>query len=98
MHVLRTSDDCAALRVAALQPAVKATPMTGGGLAVSAPIEGLDAYVIGLGRAGVAVRHLERRTRSLESLFLELTDRTHADSVAPALVDAERLHESSVAS
>ena len=49
------------------------TPATGGGLEVLAEIEALDAYVIALGRAGVAVRVLERRARSLESLFLELT-------------------------
>jgi ABC-2 type transport system ATP-binding protein len=33
----------------------------------------LDAFVIALGRNGVAVRSLARRTRSLESRFLELT-------------------------
>jgi ABC-2 type transport system ATP-binding protein len=98
VHVLRTSDDGTALSVAAQRCAVRATPMAGGGLEVSAPIEALDAYVIGLGRAGVAVRHMERRTRSLESLFLELTGRTNSDSGAPASVDAEPLHESSVAS
>jgi ABC-2 type transport system ATP-binding protein len=98
VHVLRTSDDGAALSVAAQRYAVKATPMSGGGLEVSASIEALDAYIIGLGRTGVAVRHLEPRTRSLESLFLELTGRTNADSGVPASVGAEPLHESSVAS
>jgi ABC-2 type transport system ATP-binding protein len=98
VHVLRTSDDSTALSVAAQRYAVKARPMAGGGLEVSASIDGLDAYVIGLGRAGIAVRHLERRTRSLESLFLELTGRTNADSSMPASVDAGGLHESSVAS
>ena len=98
VHVLRTSDDCTALSVAAQRFAVKATPIAGGGLDVSAPIEALDAYIMGLGRAGVAVRHLERRTRSLESLFLELTGHTSPDSGVPAPVDAEQLHESSVAS
>ena len=48
---------------------------TDGGLEVSADVEALDAYVIALGCAGVAVRVLERRARSLESLFLELTGR-----------------------
>ena len=33
----------------------------------------LDAYVIALGRAGIAVRRLEQRASSLESLFLQLT-------------------------
>ena len=54
-------------------------PAPDGGLEVSADTEALDAYVIALGRTGVAVRVLERRARSLESLFLELTG--HADAV-----------------
>jgi hypothetical protein len=45
---------------------------------VSADIAALDAYVIALGRAGIAVRVLERRVRSLESLFLELTGQNGA--------------------
>jgi hypothetical protein len=40
---------------------------------VSAETEVLDAYVIALGCSGVAVRVLEHRARSLQSLFLELT-------------------------
>ena len=51
---------------------------TDGGLEVSADVEALDAYVISLGCAGIAVRVLERRVRSLECLFLELTDHTGA--------------------
>jgi ABC-2 type transport system ATP-binding protein len=90
VHVLRTSDDGTALRVAAQRYAVKATPMSGGGLEVSALIEALDAYIIGLGRTGVAVRHLEPRTRSLESLFLELTGRTNADSGVRARLTPNR--------
>jgi ABC-2 type transport system ATP-binding protein len=98
VHVLRTSDDYEAVGIAAQRSAMNVTPIAGGGLEVSAPIEELDAYVIGLGCAGVAVRHLERRTRSLESLFLELTGRADADPRGPASVDAERLNVSSVAS
>jgi len=77
---------------------MKVTPIAGGGFEVSAAIEDLDAYVIGLGRAGVAVRHLERRTRSLESLFLELTGHADPESAMPAAAADEPLHESSVAS
>ena len=73
VHALRTSDDRAALDLAARRPGVKVVPAADGGLEVSADIDALDAYVIALGRAGVAVRALERRARSLESLFLELT-------------------------
>ena len=45
-----------------------------GGLDLSASLETIDSFVITLGRAGIAVRTLERRERSLESLFLELTE------------------------
>ena len=93
VHILRTSDDCAALEVACWRRGLVVTPASDGGLEVSAGLEALDAYVIGLGRAGVAVRFLERRTRSLESLFLELTGRgatpqpcDSPDSSRPSLV------------
>jgi ABC-2 type transport system ATP-binding protein len=72
-HALRTADDDRALDIAAGQPGVRVTPAAEGGLEVSASPDALDGYVIALGRAGVAVRGLERRARSLESLFLELT-------------------------
>jgi ABC-2 type transport system ATP-binding protein len=96
-YVLRTSDDRTALRVAVHRHGLNVMQIAGS-LEVSAPIDVLDAYVVGLGRAGVAVRHLERRTRSLESLFLDLTG--HADQVSgtPAPVDVEPLQESRVAS
>jgi ABC-2 type transport system ATP-binding protein len=77
VHALRTSDDRAALALAADRPGLTVSPALDDGLEVSADREALDAYVIALGRSGVAVRVLERRTRSLESLFLELTG--HAD-------------------
>jgi hypothetical protein len=54
---------------------VRVAGSTDGGLEVTASVGALDTYVIALGRAGVAVRMLEQRARSLESLFLELTDR-----------------------
>jgi ABC-2 type transport system ATP-binding protein len=74
VHALRTSDDRAALDLASERPGVKvAQNIDGDGLEVSADIEALDAYVIALGRVGIAVRGLERRERSLESLFLQLT-------------------------
>jgi ABC-2 type transport system ATP-binding protein len=86
MHALRTSDDRVALEVASERPGVKVkiASMTDDGLEVSADTEALDAYVMALGRAGVAVRALERRTRSLESLFLELTGHARADQIATA--------------
>ena len=78
IHALRTSDDRRALDLALAQPGVRAVHALDGGLEVSADTEALDAYVIALGRAGVAVRVLERRARSLESLFFELTGRDDA--------------------
>ncbi|HJZ76087.1 MAG TPA: ABC transporter ATP-binding protein [Vicinamibacterales bacterium] len=73
MHALRTSDDAAAFALASQSPRVKVEQVAGGGVTVSADIDALDAYVISLGRANIAVRSLECRARSLESLFLELT-------------------------
>ena len=58
VHALRTSDDRAALDLASRRPGVKVKSLRGadGGLQVSADVEALDAYIIALGRAGVAVR------------------------------------------
>jgi ABC-2 type transport system ATP-binding protein len=73
VHVLHTSNNSAAFELASWQPGMRVTSANDGVLEVSADTEALDAYVIALGRAGIAVRLLERRERSLESLFLELT-------------------------
>jgi ABC-2 type transport system ATP-binding protein len=72
-HALTTSDDRAALDLANRRPGVLATIAHGGGLDVAADAGSLDAYIIALGCAGIAVRSLNRRARSLESLFLDLT-------------------------
>jgi ABC-2 type transport system ATP-binding protein len=82
IHALRTSDDRAAIDVASgasHRHGLRVTRAPDGALQVSADVEALDAYVIALGRNGVAVRALERRARTLESLFLELTG--HPDEV-----------------
>ena len=74
MQALQTSNDRAALQLALQQPDVTATPARdGAGLDVSGDAAALDAYVIALGQAGIAVRALERRASPLESLFLQLT-------------------------
>jgi ABC-2 type transport system ATP-binding protein len=88
VHAIRTSDDRIALDLASRHPGVRATTAADGGLQVAADGEALDAYVIALGRAGVAVRVLKRRARSLESLFLDLTRRGGADAPAAASIDA----------
>ncbi|HEY1304731.1 MAG TPA: ABC transporter ATP-binding protein [Vicinamibacterales bacterium] len=73
VHALRTSDDDAALTVASGRAGMKVSSAGERGLEITADVDALDAFVIALGHAGVAVRALERRVRSLESLFLELT-------------------------
>jgi ABC-2 type transport system ATP-binding protein len=73
LHVLRTSDDEWACRVASTHAGVKVTAVGDGGLEVLADLAALDAFVIALGCGGIAVRALEHRVRPLESLFLELT-------------------------
>lgn len=74
VHILRTSDDGRALQMAASAGGVRVTPGKDDSLLVSAGQAALDRYVIGLGGGGVAVRHLERRARSLESLLLSLVE------------------------
>ena len=91
MHLLHTSHDRAAIEIAFRRPGVRASAAAAGGLEVAAEIDALDSYVIALGRAGVAVRALERRARTLESLFLELTRPTaggEAPLPAPAVEGA----------
>jgi len=98
VHALRTNDDRAALDVASRQAGVKVAVESDGSLEVSADLEALDAYVISLGRAGIAIRLLERRARSLESLFFELTGRPDAGepSLATLHDPSGRAHASPV--
>ncbi len=72
-HVLSTSDDRTALRMAAGRTGLTVASANGAGLEVSSALDALDAYVVALGRAGIAVRSLHRHARSLESVFLDLT-------------------------
>jgi ABC-2 type transport system ATP-binding protein len=67
-----TSADERALERAASNPEVRVAREPDG-LSVSADPDDLDAYVISLGRAGVAVRRLEFEMSSLESMFFALT-------------------------
>jgi ABC-2 type transport system ATP-binding protein len=73
VRALRTSDNGAALSLAAGRCGVTVTAGDDDDLEVTAGLEALDDYIVALGRAGVAVRSLEHRARSLESLFFELT-------------------------
>jgi len=73
VHALSTSDDDAAIDLARRRAGLRVSAGAMGALEVSAAIDALDEYVVALGRAGIAVRALQRRNRTLESLFLELT-------------------------
>jgi ABC-2 type transport system ATP-binding protein len=68
---LATSDDERALALAPPGVAVARAPR---GLLVEAAPERLDAYVIALGRSGVAVRELTLRSSALRTLFFDLTE------------------------
>jgi ABC-2 type transport system ATP-binding protein len=85
-HRLWTSDDPRAAEIARSIPDVKAFADPDGWLTVEAGADELDAYVIALGRAGIAVRRLELLTTALESLFFALTG-TPAPEAPPATAD-----------
>jgi ABC-2 type transport system ATP-binding protein len=71
-HRLETSDDARAGELAErARLGVVADP--GGWLTVSADRDALDAFVVSLGKAGVAVRRLELLMTALESMFFSLT-------------------------
>jgi ABC-2 type transport system ATP-binding protein len=73
-HAMRTSDDRQALELAGRQPGITASSGgSAGGLTLTAEKGALDAFVLSLGRAGVAVRELELRSSPLESMFFALT-------------------------
>jgi ABC-2 type transport system ATP-binding protein len=80
---MRTSDDTAAIAAARAITGVKASSHDNGGLVVHAAQEPMDAFVVQLGRDGVAVRGLELDVTPLESLFFQLTGEP-GRSVPPA--------------
>ena len=86
IHSLRTSDDGAALAIARRLSRLTALVGDDGSLELCGDLAEVDGYVIALGCAGIAVRSLTRRTRSLESLFLELTARPDSDVQAEVAV------------
>jgi ABC-2 type transport system ATP-binding protein len=85
---LRTSDDLLAAALAARHPEVEVAA-GGGAIAVTGSVAALDGLVIALGRAGIAVRHLQQQPRTLESTFLQLTggnaDRARPPAAAPRI-------------
>jgi ABC-2 type transport system ATP-binding protein len=91
VHLLHTSDDTSARAAASGHPRLNVAAGGDGGLEIRAQTDALDAYVIALGHAGIAVRSLESRTRSLESLFLDLTTPGEArDAAVRSAAAAER--------
>jgi ABC-type multidrug transport system ATPase subunit/ABC-type transport system involved in multi-copper enzyme maturation permease subunit len=84
VHRLVTGDDEGALAIANAQAGLTATVAVDGlGLDVSGDQASLDGYVVALGRGDVAIRSLESRDRSLESLFLKLTADPEVCTLAP---------------
>ncbi len=79
---LRTSDDEAALALATERPDLaeaQAHAEQSGGLTVSGDQDSLDALMVALGRAGVAVRSLELAADPLEAMFFALTGEAQAN-------------------
>ena len=72
MYRLRTTDDEAAVALA--DGANVDIDGHNGQLSMSADEEQVDRFVLRLGRAGVAVRELQREQLSFESLFFQLTE------------------------
>jgi ABC-2 type transport system ATP-binding protein len=72
-HRIETSDDAKATELARGHHGVAVVADPDGWLTVSADPEPLDAFVVALGRAGVAVRRLELVMSALESMFFALT-------------------------
>jgi ABC-2 type transport system ATP-binding protein len=83
VHALATSDDRAAHAIAPDVAGIHVTAVDGG-LEATGTAEAMDGYVIALGRAGIAVRRLERRAPSLEDAFLRLTAASDAESGSPS--------------
>jgi ABC-2 type transport system ATP-binding protein len=75
VHLCATSDDNAARAIAARTAGVRVLESISHetGLAVAGTRDAIDRFAIALGLAGVAVRELRRRERSLASVFLQLT-------------------------
>jgi ABC-2 type transport system ATP-binding protein len=84
-HRLETSDDAYAIEVAREHGGVAVDLHSDGALSVHGRSEAVDAYVVSLGRAGVAVRSLVLELAPLESLFFMLTDTDRGQAgTAPA--------------
>ena len=88
-HRLETSDDVRATELAKSDRRLEIVADPGGWLTVSADREVLDAYVVALGKAGIAVRRLELLMTALESMFFSLTG--ERAEPAPATREADEI-------
>ncbi len=80
---LITSDDDRVLEIAAGMPGVRAGRSPRGRLAVAVQEGNLDALVLALGDARVAVRRLELLVSPLESMFFALSGDENVDELEP---------------
>jgi ABC-2 type transport system ATP-binding protein len=71
-HRLETSDDARASEIAREDRRLEIVADPGGWLTVSADRDVLDAYVVALGTAGIAIRRLELLMTALESMLFSL--------------------------
>jgi ABC-2 type transport system ATP-binding protein len=85
-HRLETSDDARASEIARHDRRLEIVADPGGWLTVSADRDVLDAYVVALGKAGIAIRRLELLMTALESMFFSLT----GERAEPAPMDRAR--------
>jgi ABC-2 type transport system ATP-binding protein len=76
-HLLRTSDDAAALALAGGRPGLAVAPAERQ-LAVRGTQDAVDAYISSVVRAGLAVRSLTLGEAPLEALFFMLTESSPA--------------------
>ena len=72
-YVLATGDDARAIEIAAGQPGVRAGRAHDGSLAITAAEAALDAFVVALVDARVAIRRLDLLVSPLETMFFALT-------------------------
>ena len=81
-YTMLTSDDARAIELVHRYPAAKAAWNAAGELAVQAEEGAMDALVLDLARAGVAIRRLDLSMSPLESMYFALTDPYPEDSRA----------------
>jgi ABC-2 type transport system ATP-binding protein len=83
-YELTTSDDPLVASLAVPVDRVFSERLPNGGFTVRASEDALDAYLLELARAGIAVRRLEQATSPLEALFFALTDGRPEPGVPPS--------------